>query len=162
MWVEANLRSSAPAVSRCPGWPRADPHALTKTIDMTAISTESEQMPVVRDLADFDRNSGTLLERLVFNNRLAMMVVCALVTLVLGYVATTRLTLNASFEKMIPQSQPYIKNYLTYQKSLRGLGNAIRVVVENGSGEIFDPQYLEVLKHISDELVVTPGVDRAW
>ena len=129
---------------------------------MAAISTETEQMPVVRDLADFDRNSGNLLERLVFNNRLAMVVVCALVTLVLGYVAATRLTLNASFEKMIPQSQPYIKNYLTYQKSLRGLGNAIRVVVENSSGEIFDPQYLDVLKHISDELVLTPGVDRAW
>ena len=39
-----------------------------------------EQMPVVRDLADFDRNSGNALERLVFNNRLPMVVVCALVT----------------------------------------------------------------------------------
>ena len=82
-------------------------------------------------LADFDRNSGNLLERLVFNNRLAMVIVCALITLALGYFAATRLALNASFEKMIPQSQPYIKNYLTYQKDLRGLGNAIRVVVEN-------------------------------
>ena len=46
---------------------------------------------------------------------------------------------NASFEKMMPQSQPYIKNYLTYQKDLRGLGNAMRVVVENTDGDIFDP-----------------------
>jgi len=129
---------------------------------VAAISTETDQMPVVRNLADFDRNSGNLLERLVFNNRLAMVIVCALVTLVLGYVAATRLTLNASFEKMIPQGQPYIKNYLTYQKSLRGLGNAIRVVVETSDGDIFDPRYLEILKHISDELVLTPGVDRAW
>ena len=129
---------------------------------MAAVTTETEQMPVVRDLADFDRNSGNLLERLVFNNRLAMVIVCALVTLVLGYVAATRLTLNASFEKMIPQSQPYIKNYLTYQKDLRGLGNAIRVVVENTDGDIFDPRYLEALKQISDELILTPGVDRAW
>ena len=105
---------------------------------------------------------ATALERLVFNNRLAMVIVCALVTLVLGYVAATRLALNASFEKMIPQSQPYIKNYLTYQKDLRGLGNAIRVVVENTDGDIFDPRYLEVLKQISDELILTPGVDRAW
>src|SRR4029453_5069499 len=119
-------------------------------------------MPVVRNLADFDRNSGNLLERLVFNNRLAMVVVCAIVTVVLGYFAATRLVLNASFEKMIPQSQPYIKNYLTYQKDLRGLGNAVRVVVENTSGDIFDPQYLEALKQINDELVLTPGVDRAW
>src|SRR5947207_3104208 len=63
---------------------------------------------------------------------------------------------------MIPQSQPYIKNYLTYQKDLRGLGNAIRVVVENTDGDVFDPQYLEVLKQVNDELILTPGVDRAW
>src|SRR5262249_44330806 len=45
---------------------------------------------------------------------------------------------------------------------LRGLGNAVRVVVENPSGDIFDPAYLETLKKINDELVLTPGVDRAW
>jgi uncharacterized protein len=129
---------------------------------MAAVMTELDAMPVVRRLADFDRNSGNLLERLVFNNRLALVIVCALITLALGYVAATRLTLNASFEKMIPQSQPYIKNYLTYQKDLRGLGNAIRVVVENTQEDIFDPRYLEALKQISDELILTPGVDRAW
>ena len=129
---------------------------------MAAATDNLDQMPVVRDLADFDRRSGNLLERLVFNNRLAMLVVCAIVTLVLGYFAATRLVLNASFEKMIPQSQPYIKNYLTYQKDLRGLGNALRVVVENPDGDIFDPEYLEALKQINDELAVTPGVDRAW
>jgi predicted RND superfamily exporter protein len=127
-----------------------------------AVSTEVDQMPVVRKLTDFDRNSGNWLERLVFNNRLAMVIACALITVVLGYVAATKLVLNASFEKMIPQSQPYIKNYLTYQKDLRGLGNAIRVVVEATEGDIFDPAYLEVLKQVNDELVLTLGVDRAW
>ena len=29
--------------------------------------------------------------------------------------------------------------------SLRGLGNSVRVVVENTQGDIFDPEYLEVL-----------------
>jgi uncharacterized protein len=129
---------------------------------MAAASTELDQMPVVKKLADFDQNSGNLLERLVFNNRLVMVIVCAIITVVLGYFAATKLVLNASFEKMIPQSQPYIKNYLTYQKDLRGLGNAIRVVVESTNGDIFDPQYLEVLKQVNDELVLTPGVDRAW
>ena len=129
---------------------------------MAAVSTDLEQMPVVRDLADFDQKSGNFLERLVFNNRLAMVVVCALITVVLGYIAATKLVLNASFEKMLPQSSPYIKNYLTYQNELRGLGNAIRVVVENTDGDIFDPQYLESLKQINDELFLTPGVDRAW
>ena len=129
---------------------------------MAAVSTDLDKMPVVRKLADFDQKSGNLLERLVFNNRLAMIVICAIITVLLGYAAATKLRLNASFEKMLPQSQPYIKNYLTYQKDLRGLGNAIRVVVENTDGDIFDPKYLEVLKQVNDALVLTPGVDRAW
>jgi predicted RND superfamily exporter protein len=129
---------------------------------MAAVSDSPDAMPVVRALADFNSGSGNLLERLVFNHRLAMVVVCAIVTLALGYVAATRLVLNASFEKMIPQSQPYIKNYLTHQKDLRGLGNAVRVVVENANGDIFDARYLEALKQINDELILTPGVDRAW
>src|SRR4029434_7522733 len=129
---------------------------------MATVNPNADAMPVVRDLAEFDARSGNLLERLVFNNRLAMVVLCAIVTVVLGYAAATRLVLNASFEKMIPQSQPYIQNYLTHQKDLRGLGNAVRVAVENANGDIFDPQYLEALKEVTDELVLTPGVDRAW
>ena len=144
---------------------RADPVIAiprTQGTAMAAVSDDLDQMPVVRDIADFDQTSGNALERLVFNNRLLMIVVCAIITVVLGFVAATRLELNASFEKTLPQSQPYIKNYLTYQKDLRGLGNALRVVVENTDGDIFDPRYLEALKQINDELFLTPGVDRAW
>jgi predicted RND superfamily exporter protein len=129
---------------------------------MATVTDDLDQMPVVRDLADFDRRSGNRLERIVFNHRLAVVIACAIATLVLGWFAATKLALNASFEKMIPQRQPYIQNYLTYQKELRGLGNAIRVVVENTSGDIFDPAYLDALRQINDELFLTPGVDRAW
>jgi predicted RND superfamily exporter protein len=121
-----------------------------------------DQMPVVRDVAHFDRNSGNWLERLVFNHRLPMVVLCVLATLVLGWLAATRLSLNASFEKMLPQGQPYIQNYLQHKPALRGLGNALRVVVENRNGDIFEPRYLESLKQVSDALFLTPGVDRAW
>src|SRR4030095_5357064 len=129
---------------------------------MAAVTDDLDQMPVVRKLADFDKKSGNVLERLVFNTRRGRVMVCPIVTVVLRYAAPTKLELNASFEKMIPQSQPYIKNYLTYQKDLRGLGNVVRVVVENTDGDIFDPAYLEALKQINDELFLTPGVDRAW
>ncbi len=119
-------------------------------------------MPVVRELAGFDRRSGNWLERLVFNHRMAMVVLCALATLALGWLAATRLSLNASFEKMLPQGQPYIQNYLLHKPALRGLGNALRVVVENPQGDIFEPRYLEALKQVNDSLFLTPGVDRAW
>ncbi|KJZ39616.1 RND family transporter [Pseudomonas fluorescens] len=121
-----------------------------------------DTMPVIRELKGFDARSGNVLERLIFNNRLLVVLTCLIVTVVLSYFAATGLTLNASFEKMIPQSQPYIKNYLENRQSLRGLGNTVRVVVENTGGDIYDPKYLEVLKQVNDTLFLTPGVDRAW
>ncbi|MHC8293513.1 efflux RND transporter permease subunit [Pseudomonas sp. LB3P58] len=124
--------------------------------------TKQETMPVIRDLRDFDRQSGNRLERLVFNYRPLFMLLMALATVVLGYMAATRLELRPSFEKMIPQSQPYIQNFLENRQSLRGLGNSVRVVVENTQGDIFDPGYLDVLKQVNDKLFLTEGVDRAW
>ena len=122
---------------------------------------KTEEMPVVKDPKDFDNKSGNLLERLIFNNRMAVMIACVVVTALLAY-QTTKTVFNASFEKMLPQSHPYIKNYLANKKDLPGLGNSIRVVVENTQGDIFDPQYLDVLRQINDDLVLTTGVDRAW
>ena len=125
-------------------------------------NVKQETMPVIRDLAQFDKRSGNLLERMVFNHRPLFMLFMTLATLVFGYMAMTRLTLSPSFEKMIPQSQPYIKNFLENRNSLRGLGNSVRVVVENSQGDIFDPDYLAVLKQVNDELFLGDGVDRAW
>jgi uncharacterized protein len=113
-------------------------------------------------LRGFDTNSGSMLERVVFNNRRVVMVVCAIVTVLLAALAATRLGLSASFEKMIPRSHPYIQNYLEHKAELRGLGNALRIVVENPAGDIFDPSYQQTLRKIHDEVFLTPGVDRAW
>ena len=120
-----------------------------------------DDMPVVQRLDDFNTHSGNRLERLIFNYRWAVIVFCAVISLVLAYSAT-RLVLNASFEKTIPQSHSYVQNYLEHRSELRGLGNAIRIVVENPQGDIFDPRYLATLRKINDDLFLTPGVDRAW
>jgi hypothetical protein len=58
-------------------------------------------MPVVRSLATFDARSGLPVERAIFNNRLWIVLACALLTLLLGFQAT-KLQINAGFEKMIP------------------------------------------------------------
>ncbi|MBV8500337.1 MAG: MMPL family transporter [Paucibacter sp.] len=118
-------------------------------------------MPVMRELRDFPRESGNLLERAVFNHRRLVLLACLIATLALAFFAT-RVQLNASFEKMIPTDHPYIKNYLDNRSELRGMGNMLRVVVENPGDDVFDPRYLDALKHINDELYLAPGVDRAW
>jgi len=119
------------------------------------------QMPVVKDIKDFDSGSGNRLERAVFNYRKIMVLFCALVTLVLAW-QMAHIGFNASFEKMLPHGHPYIKNYLANKHELPGLGNSIRVAVENTEGDIFNPDYLETLRQINDELFLTPGVNRAW
>ncbi|WP_444436280.1 efflux RND transporter permease subunit [Pseudomonas sp. A6] len=126
------------------------------------VDLKQGQLPVIHDLRDFDAHSGSLLERLVFNHRLLFVSLIALVTLLLGWMAVTRLEIKPSFEKMIPQSHPYIRNYLDNRGALRGLGNSVRVVVESAHGDIFEPAYLETLKQINDQLFLSPGVDRAW
>jgi len=120
-----------------------------------------DHLPVVRDPADFDSQSGNALERLIFNHRIAIIVACVLATCWLSLQAL-HLQMNASFERMIPQSHPYIQNYAKHKDSLRGLGSAVRVVVENPKGDIYDPAYLEVLRKVNDTLFLTPGVDRAF
>ncbi|MBB5460379.1 RND family transporter [Paraburkholderia sp. Cpub6] len=122
-------------------------------------NAQFDKMPVVADLASFDTRSGNALERLIFNRRPWLIIICAIITAVLGFQAL-RLDVNASFEKMIPLSHPYIKNYLANKADLKGLGNSLRIVVVNPSGDIYDPKYLAALRRINDALFLIPGVDR--
>ena len=122
---------------------------------------EKIDLPVITDPAEFDDQSGDALERLIFNHRPLVLLLVALVTLVLGY-QSTKLRINASFEDMIPQSHPFIVNFFHYRDSLSGLGNSLRVVVENRNGDIFDRDYLEVVRQVNDKIYLRPGVDRAW
>jgi len=123
--------------------------------------TQEMNHPVIRDLKDFDQGSGNLLERLMFNHRLVVVVLCLLVTVVLG-LQMGKLRLAASFEKMIPTGHPYIANFLAHKSDLAGLGNSVRVAVENTQGTIYDAQYLDVLRKLNDELFLVPGVERPY
>ncbi|WP_418316112.1 efflux RND transporter permease subunit [Piscinibacter sakaiensis] len=115
--------------------------------------------PATPSLADFDHQSGSFVERLLFNNRRLVIALCLLITAVLGWQAS-KLQLNASFEKMIPAAHPYIQNYREHESQLSGLGNAVRVVVANPKGSILDKDYMETLQQINDEVFLLPGVDR--
>jgi len=118
-------------------------------------------MPVVADIRDFDRGSGNWLERLVFNHRVVMLLVCIVLTMIFA-AQVPKLQVSASFEKTLPVGHQYIKNYQENRAELRGLGDSVRVVVENPNGDIFDPQYLATLAKINDEIFLLPGVDRTW
>ena len=123
--------------------------------------TSSDPHPVAARREDFDTRSGSWLERGVFNHRPWVLGLCLLLTLLLGWQAW-RLPLNASFEKTIPTSHPFIVNYLAHRADLAGQGNTLRLVLEARQGTIFDKAYLDTLQKINDEVFLIPGVDRPF
>jgi predicted RND superfamily exporter protein len=115
----------------------------------------------VSDPASFDPRSGSLLERLVFGHHAWVLVGCGVLTVF--FAAQLRsLEVEASFEKTLPQSHPYIRNFIAHRDQLRGLGDVVHVVVENPRGDIFDRAHLDTLQAIHNDIFLLPGVDRAW
>lgn len=116
-------------------------------------------VPGPASMADFNPRSGSLIERAIFNHRLLVVVLCALLTVFFAS-QLRHLELSASFEKMIPQNHPYIQNFTAHQKDLVGLGNAVRIALENPKGTLYDADYMEALRELNDALFLMPGVNR--
>lgn len=116
---------------------------------------------VLSTLEDFDRQSGSILERLIFNHRPIILFLFLLTVAVLG-VQAGKVTLNASFENMLPMGHPYIVNYLAHKEQLAGFGNTVRMAVEKKQGTILDADYVETLRRINDEVFLLSGVDRPY
>jgi predicted RND superfamily exporter protein len=125
------------------------------------VDTQPINLPVIRDPKQFDRTSGMWLERFIFNRRWLVLIISAVLTVFLGWHAA-KLPVNASFEKMIPSSHAFIKNYKKHQEALRGLGNSVRIVVERTDGDIFDKDYLLTLQKVNDTVFLIPGADRSF
>ena len=112
-------------------------------------------------LQDFDRASGNRVERLIFNHRPWVMLLCLLATLVLGWQAAS-IGINASYEKTIPTKHPFVVNFLAERSELSGLGNALRIAVTAEQGDIFSADYLDTLAKLNDEIYLLPGVDKPY
>lgn len=125
------------------------------------MTTVTSPEPAACRLEDFDPRSGSALERAVFNHRKLVLLLCVLVTVMLG-ISALSLKLNASFEKTIPTNHPYITNYLDNKKELTGLGNSIRIAVEARQGNIYNAAYIDTLRQINDAVFMLPGVDRPF
>ncbi len=115
------------------------------------------------NLQDTEQHKGdkaTFLERVIFNNRPAVIVICLLVSIFLFWQATL-VRPSTSFEKMIPLDHPFIQKMMEHRNDLANLGNTVRISVEALDGDIFSKQYMETLREINDEVFYIPGVDRS-
>jgi predicted RND superfamily exporter protein len=106
------------------------------------------------------QDKATFLERLIFNNRPAVIIICLLVSIFLFWQAL-QVRPSTSFEKMIPLHHPYIQKMLEHRNDLANLGNTVRISVEAVDGDIFSKEYMETLRQIHDEVFYISGLDRS-
>ena len=106
-------------------------------------------------------NLNALLEKisaLIFNNRRMWLAVFALLTMLFVFFAT-RLQVDAGFNKMVPLTHPYMKVYREYEKTFGG-ANRVAVALIQKDGDIFNKEYMDKLKKLTDDVFLLNGVDR--
>lgn len=104
--------------------------------------------------------NGSFLERFIFSNRVAVLVLFLSITVFLAYQASM-IKPDASFVRLIPLQHEYIQNMLKNRDDLENLGNFVRIAVATKDGDIFSKAYMETLAEITDEVFYLAGVDRS-
>lgn len=92
--------------------------------------------------------------------RRPLMALFILITIALGYSATG-IRLDPGFNKQIPVNHPFMKNFLHYSETFSGANNVLVSVRWKGEGDIYNAQFLEALRKVTDEVFFIPGVRRA-
>lgn len=83
-----------------------------------------------------------------------------LLTLGLGYSALdTRL--DPGFNKLIPLKHKYMAAFLEHSSTFSGANRVLVSVQWKGEGDIYNAEFLPVLRKVNDEVFFTPGVNRA-
>ena len=98
------------------------------------------------------------LENLIFNNRRVVVVVFALLTAFMAWEAS-HLRIDAGFAKLLPLEHEYMKTYMKYRDDFGG-ANRVVIAITAKEGDIFTPQFFQVLRELTDDVFFIPGVDR--
>jgi predicted RND superfamily exporter protein len=107
-----------------------------------------------------DSRMAGALERLIFGNRIVIVIVFALITLGLATVATRGLRIDASFTKQLPLRHEYMQTFVKHQAEFGG-ANRVLIALVARDGNMFTPQFFDALKKATDEVLVMDGIDRA-
>ncbi len=99
------------------------------------------------------------LERLVFNNRRVVIAIFILITAAMAYSAT-QLRIDAGFSKLLPLKHEYMQTFVKHRQEFGG-ANRVLIALVAKDGNIFTPEFFEVLKQTTDKVFFIPGVDRA-
>ncbi|SFU13893.1 efflux RND transporter permease subunit [Pseudomonas marincola] len=96
----------------------------------------------------------------LISHRKAFLWLFILITVALGYSAT-HIKLDPGFNKQIPASHPFMENYRQYSETFTGANTILVSVQWKGEGDIYNPEFLDVLRQVTDDVFFIPGVRRS-
>jgi uncharacterized protein len=95
----------------------------------------------------------------VFRWRVPLLALFVVVTCAL-FAAALKTRVDAGFTKRLPLEHEYIQTFLQYQDEFGG-ANRVLIAFTVRNGDIFQPQFFDLLRRATDESYYVPGVDRA-
>lgn len=99
-----------------------------------------------------------VVEPAIFGHRWITLAILLLITAFLGWKAA-QLEPNAGWLKMVPKEHPYMDTFLDYYDEFGG-ANRILVAIRNKEGDIYQPDFMEKLRKLTDDVFFIPGVQR--
>ena len=96
---------------------------------------------------------------LIFGNRRLVVALFILLTVFMAYQAS-HLRIDAGFAKLLPLEHEYMKTYVEYRDAVRRRQPGRDRASRPRDGDIFTPEFFEVLQEVTDEVFFIPGVDR--
>lgn len=91
--------------------------------------------------------------------RKSVVMVTILITLLLG-ASALRSHLDAGFNKLIPMRHAYMEAFLQHATTFSGANRVMVSVKWKGEGDIYNEEFLKILRSVTDEVFFTPGVNR--
>jgi predicted RND superfamily exporter protein len=95
----------------------------------------------------------------IFRNRKPLLILFILITILLAAMAS-QLRVQAAFTKMIPLKHEYMQTFLQYQSDFGG-ANKVLVALKNRKGDIYDKDFMEDLRKVTEEVFYIKGIERS-
>ncbi len=96
---------------------------------------------------------------LLISWRRVIVVLAVLVTALLG-ASALRTHLDPGFNKLIPLRHSYMQAFLQHAAQFSGANRVLVSVHWKGKGDIYNAEFLQTLREITDEVFFIPGVNR--
>lgn len=96
---------------------------------------------------------------IIFNNRKMWLIVFTIMTVIFA-ISASQLKVDAGFNKMVPLKHPYMKVYKEYETVFGG-ANRVALALVQKQGDIYNKEFMEKLKGLTNDVLILDGVDKA-